>query len=277
MGDFVSKGKRAADGERPLSLFSCLDEEAAPIVRNGHKVINDFVFLADASLRDFALQAAHDVRLFADAVEQPAGCQFDLRKAEQYLKKADGRLCALIESLGPCEFSRTSEGLPALLDAIISQQLSGPAASVIRKRVYEVFGGGAVTPEVIAAVSDELLLSSGLSARKIDFVRNLSKAVASGEINFEKFNEMSDDEVMQALTSIKGIGRWSAQMYLLFSLGRPDVLPLSDVALQTAFKSVYLLKDEEVPGRAEEIAEKWRPYRSIGCWYLYRYINNERK
>jgi len=136
-----------------------------------------------------------------------------------------------------------------------------------------LFGDINITPERLLRLDDEELRKAGLSAMKVKYLKDLATKILTGKIDFEKLEAMDDEEVIATLTQVKGIGRWTAEMYLMFSLGRLDVFPMDDIALRTAMTYVFELPKTEFDSQAEIIAEQWRPFRTIACWYLYSYLD----
>jgi 3-methyladenine DNA glycosylase/8-oxoguanine DNA glycosylase len=135
--------------------------------------------------------------------------------------------------------------------------------------------GGSPTPETLAALTDDQFRAAGISRQKLGYLRDLARKVAEGTVPLDDIEHMSDDEVIASLTRIKGIGRWTAEMFLIFRLLRPDVLPVDDLGILNAIRRAYGLRKRPKPDRVRKIAEAWRPYRSIGCWYLWRSLDNE--
>jgi len=158
--------------------------------------------------------------------------------------------------------------------AITGQQLSTKAASTIYGRLVALMPGG-VTPEALASLTDEQMRTVGMSRQKIAYFRDLASHALSGALPLSALDEMSDDDVIAALTRVKGIGRWSAEMFLMFRLHRPDVLPVDDLGIVNAVKNVYRLRKRPTADRIRKIGEPWRPYRSVACWYLWRSLDNE--
>jgi DNA-3-methyladenine glycosylase II len=165
----------------------------------------------------------------------------------------------------PPEFS-------SLAEAIVYQQLNGAAAATIWKR-FVALAGQPLTPEGILKLTDEQLRSVGLSKQKSSYLKDLAAKTASGLLDFSRLPELSDDEVIQHLTQVKGIGVWTAHMFLIFSLRRPNVLPTGDYGLQMAFKKHYKKRKLPKPKDMEKIACAWEPYRSIACWYMWRSLD----
>ena len=189
-----------------------------------------------------------------------------------HLRDGDLRLGKLIDTVGVCRLKLRRNRFESLVQAIISQQISTAAARTIRLRLEERTGG--FTPESLMALADEDFRISGISPQKIRYLRDLSEHVQSGALPLNRMGRLSDEEVIERLVAVKGIGRWTAQMFLMFSLGRPDVLPHDDLGIKNAIRRLYEL--EEVPTRDEidVIAQPWRPHASVACWYLWRSLEN---
>jgi len=163
---------------------------------------------------------------------------------------------------------------PALVRTITAQQISTKAAATIHGRLVALMPG-AVTPEAMLALTDEQFRAAGLSRQKIVYLRDLAAKVRSGELSAHTLHELSDEDVIKAIVTVKGLGRWSAEMYLMFRLHRPDVLPVDDLGIMTAIQRLYGLRKRPKPDRMKKIAEAWRPYRTVACWYLWRSLENE--
>ena len=162
----------------------------------------------------------------------------------------------------------------ALVRTITSQQLSTKAAATIHRRILDLMPDGVATPEAIERTSDEQLRAAGLSRQKVAYVRDLGKHAANGELPLHSLNTLSDEEVIAAITRVKGLGRWSAEMFLMFRLHRADVLPVDDLGIVVAVQRLYGLRKRPKPDRLRKIAEPWRPYRTVACWYLWRSLEN---
>jgi DNA-3-methyladenine glycosylase II len=200
----------------------------------------------------------------------------DYARARRLLLRRDPVLAQLIRKHGPCGLAaaQRSDHFSALVRAITGQQLSTKAAATIYARLAALMPGG-VTPESLAALSDEQLRAVGMSRQKGAYFRDLCDKVLSGVLPLDSLESMTDDEVIAALTQVKGIGRWSAEMFLMFRLHRPDVLPVGDLGIVNAVKNVYRLRKKPTADRIRKIGEAWRPYRSVASWYLWRSLDNE--
>ena len=158
--------------------------------------------------------------------------------------------------------------------AITGQQLSTKAASTIFARLVALMPDG-LTPAALSALTDEQMREVGMSRQKITYFRDLCEKALSGVVPLDALDQMSDEEVIVALTKIKGVGRWSAEMFLMFRLHRPDVLPVDDLGIVNAIKNVYRLRKRPNADRIRKIGAAWEPYRSVACWYLWRSLDNE--
>lgn len=162
----------------------------------------------------------------------------------------------------------------AIVKSITSQQLSVKASRTIYSRVAALFRGGVPTPEEFATISDDALRVAGLSRQKIAYVRDLCSKVLDGTLPLVTLDSLDDEAAIEAITCVKGLGRWSAEMFLMFRLHRPDVMPVDDLGIVNAMMKAYRLRKKPKPTRMLQIAEPWRPYRSLACWYLWRSLDN---
>lgn len=205
-----------------------------------------------------------------------ADLPYDAVAASQVLAAADPRLGEVIARVGPPTFGlRTQETLPALLRSIVYQQLSGKAAATIHGRVLDAFGtDGQPDPAALAAAEDEALQACGLSRGKTAAVRDLVARHLDGRLpTHGDLRQMSDDEAVRALTAVRGVGPWTAQMLLLFTLGRPDVWPTTDLGVQEGYRLVAGLDARPTPRQLAEAGEPYRPWRSVAAWYLWRAVD----
>ena len=198
-------------------------------------------------------------------------------EAMRTLSAADERLAEVIAEVGPCKLrvhtmgtTNTHELFEALVESIVSQQLSTKAADTIYGRVLGLGGGRLLPAEELGAVPEETLRSAGLSGQKVRYVRDLCTKVASGTVVLTELEKLDDEAVIERLRLVKGIGRWTAEMFLMFRLGRPDVLPIQDFGIQQGMKKLYKMRTDPTPAKMVTLAKKWRPYRSIACWYVWR-------
>ncbi|HKB52050.1 MAG TPA: DNA-3-methyladenine glycosylase [Solirubrobacterales bacterium] len=199
-------------------------------------------------------------------------------KARAALAAADPAMAALIERIGEIDLEtrlrRRSEERPAdaygaLLRAIVGQQLSTKAARTIYRRVCDLFGGTAPSPEQLLEVSEKDLRTCGLSGRKVEYVRDLAAHVLSGELELDRLSDLSDEEAIAEIVAVRGLGQWTAEMFLLFHLERPDILSGGDLGIRKAVQVEYGLEEMPAPQRVLEIGEAWRPNRSLASLYLW--------
>ena len=162
---------------------------------------------------------------------------------------------------------------PSLVRVIAGQQISTKAAATIYGRLAALMPDG-VAPEVMLALTDEQFRQAGMSRQKITYLRDLAAKVASGDLPVHSLHELTDDEVIEAIVRVKGLGRWSAEMFLMFRLHRPDVLPVDDLGIVNAIHRLYRLRKKPAADRIRKIGEAWRPYRTVACWYLWRSLEN---
>jgi DNA-3-methyladenine glycosylase II len=196
-----------------------------------------------------------------------------MRSAIKHLKKSDPVLAAIIQDVGPCTLEYREPSFETLVRSIVYQQLSGKVASVIFGRLLEATGGEKVTPAGILKLRTERMRKLGLSGQKTLFIRELAKHTRKGTVVFETLTDHGDLAVIEHLTKVKGIGVWTAQMFLMFALRRNDVLPVADLGIRTAMKKAWNLEDLPKPPEMEKIAAAWKPYTSIACWYLWRSLD----
>lgn len=163
---------------------------------------------------------------------------------------------------------------PALVRTITSQQISTKAAATIHGRLIAHMPNG-VTPDALLALTDDQFRQAGLSRQKIGYLRDLASKVKSGDLPVSSLHELDDAAVIDAIVKVKGLGRWSAEMFLMFRLRRPDVLPVGDLGIVTAIQRLYGLRKKPKPARIIKIGEAWRPYRTVACWYLWRSLENK--
>ena len=205
---------------------------------------------------------------------QPVQTRDQLAAAEAHLSAVDPVLSGLIARHGPCALAPASDLFGALVDSIISQQISVKAADAILRRFIAALPGRVCAPEPILSLSVEDMRALGLSRAKAAYVRDLAGRVAGGALDLAGLDRESDEDIIQALTQVKGIGRWTAEMFLIFALGRLDVLPVDDLGFRRAVERNYGLPALPPPATLQTLGEPWRPYRSIATWYLWRSLNN---
>ena len=195
-----------------------------------------------------------------------------MRKAINHLKKSDPVLAAIIERIGPFRMQYGEPTFHTLAESILYQQLNGNAAETIFNR-FTALAGDPLTPQGILKLSDAQMRGVGLSRQKTAYLRDLSEKAAAGLLEFERMPDMSEDDVIAHLTQVKGIGVWTAHMFLMFTLRRPDILPVGDYGIQAAIKKYYKKRKWPKPAVMLKIAKPWVPYRSIASWYLWKSLD----
>jgi DNA-3-methyladenine glycosylase II len=195
-----------------------------------------------------------------------------MRKAINHLKKSDPILRTIIERVGPCRMEFGEPVFHSLAEAIVYQQLNGKAAVTIFDR-FAALAGKPVTPEGILKLTPENMRAVGLSRQKSSYLFDMAERASRGELDFTRLPDLTDEEVIKHLTQVKGVGVWTAHMFLMFTLKRPNVLPTGDFAVQMAIKKHYKKRKLPKPLQMEKIARPWEPYRSIACWYLWRSLD----
>lgn len=198
-----------------------------------------------------------------------------LRAALRHLRASDPVLARLIDAVGPCRLAVDRRGGPfaSLAEAIVYQQITGKAAETIHGRLRALIRRQHPRPGDIASVTDEQLRGAGLSRQKISYLRDLSARSLAG-LPLARLHRLEDEQVIATLTQVKGIGRWTAHMFLMFRLGRLDVLPLDDYGVRKSMQKAYRMRSLPKPERMHKVAEPWRPYRSIASWYLWRGLDS---
>lgn len=192
-----------------------------------------------------------------------------MRKAIEHLKSADPVLAQIIDRVGAFKMQYREPTFEGLARSIVYQQLSGKAAGTIYGRVLEACGGQMAPPAVLD-LTPERMRELGLSKQKSAYLRDLAEKTASGELDFNAFADMADDDVIEHLTQVKGIGVWTVHMFLMFYLRRPNVLPTGDLGIRNAIKRAYRMRKDPKPADIERIARKWHPYCSVASWYMWR-------
>jgi DNA-3-methyladenine glycosylase II len=195
-----------------------------------------------------------------------------MRKAVNHLKKSDAVLASIIARVGSCQIAYREPTFEALARSIVFQQLSTKAARTIYGRL-EAAAGGTLTPESIQELSVGEMRRCGLSKQKIGYIRDLAEHALSGKVDFARLPDMSDEEVIVALTDIKGVGVWTAHMFLIFALRRPNVLAVGDLGVRSAIRRHYKKRKLPTPSQIEKLASGWHPYCSVACWYLWRSLD----
>jgi DNA-3-methyladenine glycosylase II len=191
-----------------------------------------------------------------------------------YLSATDPLLAKVITSVGEYSIKARNDPFQSLVESIIYQQLAGSAASVIYERFLKYYDGKAPLPQQIISTPDNILRSPiGLSNRKIEYIKDLSTKVVQKTLDLSRLRELADDEIVNQLVQVKGIGRWTAEMFLIFCLGRLDVLPVSDLGVRKAIMNIYSLAELPKPSEMLAISQPWKPYRSIATWYLWKSVS----
>jgi DNA-3-methyladenine glycosylase II len=209
-----------------------------------------------------------------------AAPKLDVERGTRHLRRKDPTMRALIARLGKLDLAARRRGRPAdaygmLVRSIVGQQLSTKAARTIYERMTQLWGGRTPTPRELLDADPNAIRAAGLSRPKIAYLRSLAEHVLSGELELDRLDELSDEEISAELTAVKGLGQWSADMFLIFHLGRPDVLPVGDLGIRNAAKAAYNLRKLPTPDRLKRLARPWRPYRSLASLYLWRSLDNE--
>jgi DNA-3-methyladenine glycosylase II len=197
----------------------------------------------------------------------------EFARARRHLMRRDPRLAPHITRVGPCRLpeARTRAPFAALVRAILAQQLSGKAADTIHGRVVAIVGGiDRMTPDALLAADPAALRAAGVSRPKTAYIRDLAARVQDGRLDLHALETASDDDVIEAITAVKGLGRWSAEMFLMFRLNRPDVFPVGDLGIVKGVQKLLGMKTRPAPRTMRRVAELWRPYRSVAAWYLWR-------
>jgi len=196
-----------------------------------------------------------------------------MRKALNHLKKADPVLGAIIERVGPYNIEYREPAFHNLVRSIVYQQLHGKAAATIFGRLQAAAKVDPLTPESILKLRPARMRALGLSNQKMTYIRELARLTKAGEIDFGRFPDLQDVEVIEQLTRCKGIGVWTVHMFLIFALRRPDVLPTGDLGVRAAIKKAYNLPELPKPDEMHRIAAPWKPYCSVASWYLWRSLD----
>ena len=194
---------------------------------------------------------------------------YDADAARRHLLRADPVMRDIVQRVGAYTIEVRGKPYQSLVRAILYQQLAGPAAAAIERRFLALFDG-IPTPQQLAGASDEFLRTAGVSRQKAGYLRSIGEHFEAGHLSDRHLLRAPDEEVIESVTAIKGVGRWTADMLLMFCIGRPDVLPVGDLGIQNAMKLAYGLEAQPKAPEMEAIAEAWRPYRSAGSWYLWR-------
>ena len=195
------------------------------------------------------------------------------RTALRHLRRCDTRMADVIKAVGPCKLSTDPNAFRMLTRSIIGQQLSTKAAATIWQRFTELVGDKRIPAKRVVNLQHKQLRSVGLSEAKAHYIADLADKAANKAINLASLKHKTDDQVIQVLTELKGIGVWTAHMFLMFSLGRPDILPTGDLGIANGIQSIYALKSRPTPEQMHEIASSWHPYASIGSWYCWQWLD----
>lgn len=195
-----------------------------------------------------------------------------MKHATVHLKKADPVLAKIIERVGPCQFAVRAPTFETLARSIAFQQLNGKAAATIFQRLRKAVGRR-FTATAFLKLSTEELRACGLSRQKIAALTDLAEHVARRKINFRKLSDLPDEEVIALLSQVRGVGLWTVQMFLMFALQRPNVMPLGDFGVRNAVRRAYGLAELPKPAELAKLAEKWHPYCSVATWYLWRSLD----
>ena len=196
-----------------------------------------------------------------------------MRRAIVHLKKSDPVLSGVIERVGPFRIEYREPVFETLVRSIVYQQLSGRVASVIFGRLVDLVPKKKLTPKAILKLRPQQMRRAGLSKQKTAYIRDLAKKAADGLVDFQVIPSLSDEEVIEALTQIKGVGVWTAHMFLIFALRRPNILPTGDLGIRMAIQKAYQLEELPRHEHMEAISEPWHPYRSVATWYLWRSLD----
>jgi DNA-3-methyladenine glycosylase II len=197
-----------------------------------------------------------------------------MRKAIVHLKKSDPVMRAIIERVGAYKIQHRDPSFETLVRSIVYQQLSGKVASVILGRLIALLPDGIATPESILKLTPARMRKAGLSKQKTAYIRDLARKTKQGRVQFETLGDLADHEVIEHLTQVKGIGVWTAHMFLIFALRRPDILATGDLGVRIAIRKAYELEELPAPKQVEELAMAWRPYSSVAVWYLWRSLDS---
>ncbi len=196
-----------------------------------------------------------------------------IQSARRHLRAADPVMKAMIDAVGPYTLRFERDRFAMLVRSIVSQQISTIAARAIRKRLMDLVGPDGLTPGNLARFDTDELRSVGLSSQKASYVADLTAKVEDGAVDLRQIGRLSDEAVVDSLTQVRGIGRWTAQMFLIFSLGRPDVFPHDDLGVRAAIRDRYGLDDLPDKTTSHSIAAPWRPYASVASWYCWRSLD----
>jgi DNA-3-methyladenine glycosylase II len=198
-----------------------------------------------------------------------------MKKAINHLKAADPVLATIIDRIGPYRMQYRDPNFHSLVRSIVSQQLSGKAALTIFNRLIAAAKADPLTPESILKLRPARIRALGLSKQKLTYIRELARMTRDGQVSFDRVHALEDPAIIEHFTQVKGVGVWTAQMFLIFALRRLDVLPTGDLWVRAAIKKAYNLAELPTPAEMEKIAASWRPYCSVASWYLWRSLENQ--
>lgn len=196
-----------------------------------------------------------------------------MREAILHLQQSDPVLARIIDRVGEYRIEFREPSFQTLVRSIVYQQLSGKAAYTILKRFLDAMPDGTLTPEAILALTPGQMRALGLSGQKTAYIRDLAERTRAGELDFAVLSAMPDEDVIERLTRVKGVGVWTAHMFLIFALRRPNILPTGDLGVRSAIRKAYRLRDLPKPLKIERIAKRWHPYCSVATWYLWRSLD----
>ena len=202
----------------------------------------------------------------------PRRLRFSAAAAYRHLREADPVVGGLIEAHGPYRPRPAMDHYESLLRTILFQQLNGVAAAAIRDRWLALYEGSYPTPTQLLATTDEAFRASGVSRQKAGYMRDVAEHVLAGTLDLDALDSLPDEEIVPRITAVKGLGEWSAHMFLMFQLGRPDVLPVGDFGVRNGMRVAYALPAMPSPADAREIGARWAPYRSVASWYMWRAV-----
>jgi len=207
------------------------------------------------------------------------GFDQQLRQAEHYLAKTDKKLAPIIKNYGPCRLKPHTDHYGELVGSIVGQQLSAKAGATIWRRVLDLFNGRMPTPEQLIRIDGQKLRDAGCSWPKVGYMKDLAQHVLDKRLDLKHIATMPNDQLIEQLTAVKGIGEWSAHMFMIFGLGRLDILPVGDLGVRKAIMNLYGLKQLPEPAQMITVSNKnnWHPYESVAAWYLWQFLDNSPK
>jgi DNA-3-methyladenine glycosylase II len=194
-------------------------------------------------------------------------------EAQRHLAKVDPVMARIVSRVGPCTLAPRTDYFAALCQSIINQQISAAAGASVYRKFCALFPRRRPSPAALLPMDDAALRSAGLSRQKALYLHGIAQAFGDGAIPVRRFRRMEDEALIESLVTLKGVGRWTAEIFLMFVLGREDMLPVDDLGLRVAMQRAYKLRDRPKPGKMRKIAEAWRPYRSVASWYLWRSLS----